>query len=74
MNYIDLAQKICEEMLHYRVTNESFYEVYNIIFNKYGEKYIQDKFQILVKVVHFITVNGYDIDCIKPLSFKRFID
>ena len=74
MNYNDLAKEICIEILNYSVTTESFIQVYDIVFEKYAKDYLKDKNKVLVKVVHFITVNGYDIDCIKPLKFKRFMD
>lgn len=74
MIYTDLAKKICNEMLTYPVKDESLNEVFNIIFSKYGKEYIKDKNIILAKVIHFITINGYDIECIKPLKFKSFID
>ena len=35
---------------------------------------IQDKEAILAKVTHHITIMGYDIECIKPLKFKSYID
>ena len=74
MSYTDLAKKICDEMLKYSVTNESFNEVYDKVFQKYGKEYVRDKNVILAKVTHFITVSGYDIECIKPLKFKSFMD
>lgn len=74
MNYTDLAQIICDEMLNYQVTNESIYEVYNIVFKKHAKEFISEKNYILVKVIRCITFEGYDIDCIKPLKFKRFMD
>ena len=74
MDYTDLAIKICDEMLNYQVTNESIYEVYNIIFEKYAKEFISEKNYILVKVIHYITISGYDIDCIKPMKFKKFMN
>lgn len=74
MNYTDLAKDICNEILTYSVTNESFIEVFETVFKKYAKDYLKDKTDILVKVVHYITINGYDIDSIKPLKFKRFLD
>lgn len=74
MDYTDLAEKICDDMLNYSVTNESFNEVYDIVFQKHGKEHLQDKSVILAKVVHFITVRGYDIECLKPLKFESYID
>lgn len=77
MNYIDLAKNICDEMLKYSVTNESIYELYNIIYDKYAKNFNLDnleKSEILVNVIHFITVSGYDIECIKPVKFNKFMD
>ena len=74
MNYTDLAKKISAEMIEYPVTTESLNEVYDIVFQKHGKDYIQDKNKILAKVTHYITVSGYDIVCIKPLKFERFMN
>lgn len=74
MKYADLAKKICEEMLKYPVSSESFLDVYNFALKKHGKEYIQDKDVILAKVTHHITIMGYDIECIKPLKFKSYID
>jgi len=72
MNNNDLAKIIADEMIKYKTTNESLCEVYTIIFNKYKSKTKEEKNAILAKVVHYITIAGYDIDCIKPLKFKKF--
>jgi hypothetical protein len=74
MNYTELAKNICNEMIKYKVKDESFNDVYNIILKKYCKCSSKDKNKILVKVVHFITINGYDIECIKPLKFKNYND
>lgn len=74
MKYADLAKKICEEMLNYPVSSEGLLDVYDFALKKHGKEYMQDKEAILAKVTHHITIMGYDIECIKPLKFKSYID
>ena len=72
MNYIDLAKKVSEDMINFPVKNESLTETFNIICDKYNIKE-DDRNTVLVKVIHFITVMGYDIKCIKPLKFESYL-
>ena len=74
MNYTDLAKKITEEMLEYRVTTESLNEIYDILYTKLNKNNDINKGKILALVTHYITIKGYDIECIKPLKFKRYKD
>ena len=69
-----LANKISEDILSYPVKDESFMEVFNNIMKKCEIFDYKEKNKILVKVIHNISVLGYDIDCIKPLSFKSYLD
>ena len=73
MDYEDLGKKISKEFINYPVKDESLMEVYNILAKKYNITNADDKSKVLAKVTHYITIAGYDIDCIKPLKFKYFL-
>ena len=74
MNYTDLEQKISKDLINYQVKEESLMEVFNNICKKYKINNYKIKNKILTKVIHNITIMGYDIDNIKPLKFKSYID
>ena len=73
--YETIAKKIAKEMINYKTKSKSLTQVYNIILNKYlNNTTIEQNNKILIKTIHFITMLGYDINNIKPLSFKKYKD
>lgn len=74
MNYDEIAKIIGNEMLAYKVKNESFIELYELCLKKQGNFTLQESNKILTRVIHVITVAGYDIESTHPCRFKRFLD
>lgn len=74
MNYDELADIIGREMLAYKVKNESFIELYELCLKKQGKFTSRESNKILTRVIHVITVLGYDIDSTNPCRFKKFLD
>ncbi len=74
MNYDTIAEDIGKEIINYKVSDESFLEVYEICLNKHGKYSSRESNKILTKVIHVITVMGYDIDSISPCRFRSFLD
>lgn len=74
MDYDNLADIVGKEMLEYKVKNESFPKLYEICLKKHGTFTEQEKNTILIKVIHTITILGYDIDSTHPCRFKRYLD
>lgn len=72
MNYTDLVQKISEDLINYSVKDESLMEVFNAICDKYNVN-PDKRSNVLAKVMHIITVMGYDIKCAKPLKFESYL-
>ena len=72
MNYDEIAEKVGNDMINYNVSDESFIEVYDICLKKQGNFTSRENNKILTRVIHVITVLGYDIDSISPCKFKRF--
>ena len=72
MNYNDLAKKVSEDMINFLVKDESLMEVFNIICDKYNI-IEDDRRDVLAKVVHFISVMGYDIVDDRPLKFESYL-
>ena len=73
MNYDEIAEKVGHDVLNYKVDNESFLEVYEICLKKYGKFTNRETNKILTKLIHVITVAGYDIDSTNPCRFKKFL-
>ena len=73
MNYDEIAEKVAHDLLNYKVDNESFLEVYEICLKKYGKFTNRETNKILTKLIHVITVTGYDIDSTNPCRFKKFL-
>lgn len=72
MNYNDLAKQVSEDLINFPVNNESLTEAFNIICDKYNI-IEDDRNTVLVKVIHIISVMGYDIKCIKPVKFESYL-
>ena len=73
MNYDEMAKEISKEMIKYNATKESLTEVFNLLCKKRGITDYMIRSEILAKVVHYISIFGYDIDNIRPLRFKKFL-
>lgn len=73
MNYDEIAEQVAHDVLNYKVDNESFLEVYEICLKKYGKFTNRETNKILTKLIHVITVAGYDIDSTNPCRFKKFL-
>ena len=74
MNYDELASIIGKEMIDYCVCDESFLEVYEICLGRHGSFTSRETNKILTKVIHVITVMGYDIDSTNPCRFRSFLN
>lgn len=74
MNYDDIANIIGKDMIDYKVKNESFIEVYEICLKRYGDFTARETNKILTKVIHIITILGYDIASTNPCRFKKYLD
>ena len=73
MNYDELADIIGREVLSYEAKDESFIEVYEICLKRHGNFTSRESNKILTKVIHVITILGYDIDSTNPCRFKRYM-
>lgn len=73
MNYDELADIIGREVLSYEAKDESFIEVYETCLKKHGNFTSRESNKILTKVIHVITILGYDIDSTNPCRFKRYM-
>ncbi len=74
MNYDEIASIIGKEMIDYKVCDESFLEVYEVCLKRHGSFTSRETNKILTKVIHVITVMGYDIDSINPCRFRSFLN
>lgn len=74
MNYDEIAELVGKDMLSYNTEDESFLEVYKICLKKHGKFTSRETNKILTKVIHVISVMGYDIDSIKPCSFRNYLN
>lgn len=74
MNYDEMAKIVADDMLEYKVSKESFIEVYEICLGRYGDFTPRETNKILTKAIHFITVAGYDINSINPCEFRKFMN
>ncbi|MBQ6495352.1 MAG: hypothetical protein IJI49_05060 [Bacilli bacterium] len=74
MNYDEIANNISKDMLAYKTCDESFLELYKICLKKYGNFTSRETNKILTKVIHYITIMGYDIESIKPCSFRYYLN
>ncbi len=74
MNYDEIALKVGNDMLNYKVKKESFLELYEMCLKKYGSFSSRETNKILTKVIHVITVKGFDIDSINPCRFRSFLN
>ncbi len=74
MNYDEIATIVGDEMLKYEVNDESFIEVYETCLKKHGDFTSRETNKILTKVIHVITVRGYDIDSTNPCRFRSFLN
>lgn len=74
MNYDEIAEIIGTKMLNYKIKNESFIELYEKCLKQEGNFTSRESNKILTKVIHVITIKGYDIDSTNPCKFKRFLD
>lgn len=73
MDYDEIAKMVGNDMVNYKVNNESFLEVYEICLKRYGKFTSRETNKILTRSIHVITVLGYDIDSINPCRFRKFI-
>ncbi len=74
MNYDEIADMVGHELIEYKAKDESFLEVYEICLKRHGEFTSRETNKILTKVIHVITVMGYDIDSTNPCRFRRFMN
>ena len=74
MDYDYISDIVGHEIINYKVKDESFIKVYEICLNKHGNFNSREKNKILTKVIHVITVMGYDIDSTNPCKFKKFMN
>ena len=74
MNYDELADIIGNELIEYKVTDESFIEVFEICLKRHGKFTSRETNKILTKTIHVITVMGYDIDSTNPCRFRKFMN
>lgn len=74
MNYDEIANMVGKDMIAYKTTDLSLSDVYKICLKKYGKFNSKDANKILTKVIHVITVMGYDIVSTSPCSFKYFLN
>ena len=73
MNYDEIASIVGREMIEYDVNDESFIEAYEICLKRHGNFTSRETNKILTKVIHVITVLGYDIDSTNPCRFRSFL-
>ena len=74
MNYDEIEKVVGDEMLKYKVNDESFIEVYEICLKRHGNFSSRETNKILTKLIHYITVKGYDIDSTNPCRFRSFMN
>ena len=74
MNYDEIANIIGHELIEYKTKDESFLEVYEKCLKRHGNFSSRENNKILTKVIHVITVMGYDIDSTNPCRFRRFMN
>ena len=74
MNYDYIAEIIGNELIKYNVGDESFNDIYEMCLKNHGNFTVGEANKILTKVIHVITVMGYDIDSTKPCRFKKFMN
>ena len=69
----EIAKKMSKDIVKYKNKDKlSLIKVYNLLLSKYGEFTDKEKDAILIKTITFFTQDGYDIDCIEPLKFKKY--
>ena len=74
IKYDDIAKKAFEDMLKYEVKDESLSYIMNKCIENQGEFTDYEKSKIEVQVIHIMSVEGYDIDCLKPFRLKKYRD
>ena len=74
MNYDKIADIVGHEVIEYKAKDESFLEVYEICLKRHGNFTSRETNKILTKVIHVITVMGYDIDSTNPCRFRKFMN
>ena len=74
MNYDEIADVVGHEIIEYKAKDESFEQVFNICLKRHGEFTSRENNKILTKVIHVITVMGYDIESTHPCRFKKFMN
>lgn len=72
--YDEIATEIFDNMLQYKVKNESLGEVIEKTINNHGNYSYEEKIKIETRIIHVMSIKGYDIDCIKPFKLKKYRD
>lgn len=72
MNYEKIAEEVFEEVLKYKVKDESVNKVIETSIKKHGNYTDKELLKIESKVIHVMTIRGYDIDCVKPFKMKKY--
>lgn len=69
----EIAKKMSKDIVKYKNKDKlSLIKVYNLLLKKYGNFTDKEKDTILIKTVTFFSKDGYDIECIDPLKFKKY--
>lgn len=74
IDYDKIAEEVFDDMLKYKVKNESITHIIEEIINKHGNFTDKERLQIEADVIHVMTVAGYDIECVKPFKMKKYKD
>lgn len=72
MDYDKIAEKVWQDVLNYKVKDESVNRVIKNVIAKHGDFTDSETNRIQSYVIHLMTVAGYDIECMQPFKMKKY--
>lgn len=73
MNYDKIAKIIGHKLIKYKTDTESLLTVYNKLLKEQGDFTSDDSIKIMTRMIHVITVLGYELESTHPLKLRNYL-